>query len=338
MDKLKLGRTVRQILVSGKGILAADESIDTIAKRFERFHIRNVEEMREAYREMLFTSSKFGSYISGVILFDEQLRETTSDGGLLRKVLKDQGVLVGCKIDKGLEPMPRNKHGEVQTKGLEGLAERMQDYADLGVTFVKWRAALQVGKNLPSDRCIQKNADLLASYAHVAQESGIVPIVEPEVLGNGKHSSEQCYESTLRTLKGVFEALERRKVDLRYIFLKPNMIVPGSESKEKMVVEKVANMTVSCLKEAVPKDVPGIVFLSGGQTEKEACANMNAIAEHENLPWVVTYSFGRALQNSTLAKWHGRENRVAEAQKVFQKRAHLTSLAQQGKYSSKLEK
>ncbi|MFA6105536.1 MAG: class I fructose-bisphosphate aldolase [Patescibacteria group bacterium] len=338
MDKLKLNKIVKQILVAGKGILAADESIETIAKRFERYHIRNVEEMREAYREMLFTSPKFSNYISGVILFDEQLRETTSDGRLLRKVLKEQGVLIGCKIDKGLAPMPRNKHGEMQTKGLEGLAERMQDYADLGVTFVKWRAVFSVGKNLPSNRCIQKNGELLATYAKIAQEAGIVPIVEPEVLGTGNHNSDECYESTVRTLRGIFDELVKRGVDLRFIFLKPNMIVPGSESREKIKVEKVANLTVACLKEVVPKIVPGIVFLSGGQTEKEACANMNAIALHEKLPWVVTYSFGRALQNSTLAHWRGIASRAKGAQKVFEKRAHLTSLAQQGKYSSKLEK
>jgi fructose-bisphosphate aldolase, class I len=338
MDKLKLNKTVKQILVAGKGILAADESINSIAKRFERFRIKNVEEMREAYREMLFTTPKISDYISGVILFDEQLRETTSDGRLLRKVLKEQGILVGCKIDLGLEPLARSKNGEMQTKGLEGLAERMQDYADLGVTFSKWRAVFSIGKNLPTDRCIEKNADILATYAHVAEEAGIVPIVEPEVLGTGKHTSEECFEATSRVLKGIFKALEKRKVDLRFIFLKPNMIVPGDISKEKMKSEKVGNLTVSCLLENVPEIVPGIVFLSGGQTEAEACANMNAVAQHENLPWVVTYSFGRALQNSTLAHWRGRSENAKGAQKIFQKRAKLASLAQQGKYSNKLEK
>jgi fructose-bisphosphate aldolase class I len=338
MDKLKLNKIVKQVLVPGKGILAADESIETIAKRFERFHIKNIEEMREAYREMLFTTPGFSDYISGVILFDEQLRETTSDGRLLRKVLSDEGVVIGCKIDKGLEPLARTRNGEKQTKGLEGLAERMQEYSDLGVKFVKWRAVFSIGKGLPTDRCIQKNAELLAAYAEIAQEANIVPIVEPEVLGTGKHTSEQCYEATYRVLKGVFAALEKRGVDLRFIFLKPNMIVPGEDSKEKMNSAKVGNLTASCLLECVPKSVPGIVFLSGGQTEKEACANMNAVASHEKLPWIVTYSFGRALQNSTLAFWRGMASRADGAQKVFQKRAHLTSLAQQGKYNSKLEK
>ena len=337
MDKLKLNKTVKSILVSGKGILAADESIDSISKRFERYHIKNIEEMREAYREMLFTTPDFSEYISGVILFDEQLRETTSDGRLLRNVLKDQGVIVGCKIDKGLENLTGSKKGEKQTKGLEGLAERMQEYADLGVRFSKWRAVFSIGKGLPTDRCIQKNAELLASYAYIAQEAGIVPIIEPEVLGVGNHSSEDCFEATSRVLKGVFSALEKHQVDLRFIFLKPNMIVPGGESREKMRAEKVGNMTVSCLLENVPKTVPGIVFLSGGQTEKQACANLNAIASHEKLPWVVTYSFGRALQNSTLAYWRGIASRAEGAQKIFLIRAHLASLAQQAKYSSKLE-
>lgn len=337
MNIIKLNETVKSVLMPGKGILAADESIETIAKRFERFRIKNVEEMREAYREMLFTAPHFAEFISGVILFDEQLRETASDGRLLRKILSDQGVVIGCKIDKGLEPLRGGKKGEMQTKGLEGLAERMQEYSDLGVRFVKWRAVFSIGKGLPTEKCIEKNAELLADYAYIAQEANIVPIVEPEVLQTGKHTSEDCYEATSRVLKGVFAALEKKGVDLRFIFLKPNMIVPGDDSKEKMRAEKVGNMTVSCLLECVPKTVPGIVFLSGGQTEKEACANMNAIASHEKLPWVVTYSFGRALQNSTLSYWRGVESRAEGAQKVFHERAHLTSLAQQGKYSPKYE-
>lgn len=337
MVRLVLNETIKKLLVPSKGILAADESVSTIEKRFLKYNIKNDEEMREAYREMLFSTPGISDYISGVILFDETLRETDSSGKPLRELLQSQGIVVGCKIDQGLAPLA-NSPDEMVTKGLEGLADRLSEYFDLGVRFVKWRAVFKIGKNFPSELCIKKNAELLASYAALSHLAGIVPIVEPEVLSEGAHSSEECFETTQKVLKGVFAALEARAVDLRFILLKPNMIVPGQSSSEKMTSENVANLTVSCLKAVVPKKVPGIVFLSGGQTESEACENLSAIAEQGNLPWSVTYSFGRALQNSALETWGGNSSKVDEAQKVFLNRAHLASLAQQGKYDKTLEK
>ena len=337
MVRLVLNETIKKLLVPGKGILAADESVGTIAKRFAKFKIKNEEEMREAYREMLFSSRGIADYISGVILFDETLRETDGEGRPLREVLASQNIVIGCKVDAGLLPMATSSK-EMVTKGLEGLADRLTEYFDLGVRFVKWRAVFTVGKNLPSKLCIKKNAEIFASYALLCQEVGIVPIVEPEVLSDGAHSAEECFEATDRVLRGVFAALEARKVDLRFILLKPNMVVPGQESSERMTTEKIANLTVSCLKATVPAQVPGIVFLSGGQSEEEACQNLNAIAQHDTMPWAVTYSFGRALQNSALEAWGGNSERTLGAEGVFLKRARLASLAQRGKYDKSLEK
>lgn len=337
MVRLILNETIKKLLVPGKGILAADESVGTIAKRFARYKIKNDEEMREAYREVLFSTQGISDYISGVILYDETLRETDSYGHPLRSLLQSQNIVVGCKVDEGLVAMSGSPL-EMTTKGLEGLADRLLEYFDLGVRFAKWRAVFTIGKDSPSNLCIRKNAELFASYALLCQQAGIVPIVEPEILGDGDHTDEQCFEATEKVLRGVFTVLEKRKVDARFMLLKPNMIVPGAGSGIKMDPERVANLTVSCLKAVVPSKVPGIVFLSGGQSEEEACLNLNAIAEHRNLPWTVTYSFGRALQNSALEAWRGDSNKIAEAQRIFLRRAHLVSLAQQGKYDRKLEK
>jgi fructose-bisphosphate aldolase class I len=336
MNKLALNSTVQQLLQSGKGILAADESTDSIAKRFAKVGVENVEEMRESYRELLFTTPGISDNITGVILFDETLREAAHDGRPLRSVLRSQNILVGCKVDKGLTPLKKGSI-EMQTKGLEGLADRLSDYFELGTSFTKWRAVFTIGKDTPSNLCIKKNAEILATYASITQEVGMVPIVEPEVLASGKHTAEECYEATEKVLKGVFKEMYNRGVDLRFVLLKPNMIIPGLESKEKMDSVKVGNMTVSCLKETVPPEVPGIVFLSGGQSEIEACENLNEIVQHNNLPWKITFSYSRALQNPALDAWAGRSANLREAQKIFAKRAKLASLAQTGKYSRKLE-
>lgn len=328
-----LDRTLKQLLVPGKGILAADESVNTIGQRFEKLHVLNSEEKREEYRELLFTIPDLEKYISGVILFEETLQENGSDGAPLPNKLSQHGVVIGCKVDQGLA----EAGDEFTTKGAEGLSDRLKKYYFLGARFAKWRAVVQISKVLPSERVLRKNAELLAIYAKACQEAGIIPIVEPEVLSTGGHTSEQCYSVTEKALGVVFAELERAGVDLRYMILKPNMIVPGSGSGEKMVPEKVGNMTVSVLMSAVPKNVPGIAFLSGGQTEQEACLNLNAIMQHENLPWLVTYSFGRALQNSTLATWAGDPANKKAAQIAFMKRAKLVSMAQQGKYDMKLE-
>lgn len=337
MVRLVLNETIKKLLVPGKGILAADESVGTIAKRFAKYKIKNEEEMREAYRELLFSTKGISEYISGVILFEETLRETNSLGKPLREVLQSQNIVVGCKVDEGLIPLP-NSPEEMVTKGLEGLADRLTEYYDLGVRFAKWRAAFSIDKNFPSNLCIEKNSEQLASYALLCQQAGIVPIVEPEVLSDGEHSDEECFEATEKVLRGVFATLQKRAVDLRFMLLKPNMIVPGQSSGIKMVPERVANLTISCLKAVVPKTVPGIVFLSGGQSEREACENLNAIATHKNLPWIITYSFGRALQNSALEVWGGNPEKAVAAQEVFLRRAELVSLAQQAKYDKSLEK
>lgn len=328
---LEMDSTIKKLLVSGKGILAADESVETAGKRFEKLGISNTEGMRAAYRELLFSSPGIKEYISGVILFDETLRQSADNGVPLRSLLEAKGVVLGCKIDQGLTPIPGHPD-EMMTKGMEGLVDRLADYAGMNVKFVKWRAVFKIDKGLPSKASLKKNAELLAEYAAASQQVGIVPIVEPEVLSDGKHSSERCFEVTEEVHRQVFDELKNKKVDLRFVLLKPNMIVPGSESGEAMRPEQVGNMTVSCLLSTVPKEVPGIVFLSGGQSEAEACENMNAVASHQNLPWVVTYSFGRALQNSTLKIWSGNASNIEAAQKAFLHQASLVSLAQQGKY------
>lgn len=325
-------RTLKQLQQKGKGILAADESVSTIGQRFEKLHIFNSEEKRRQYRELLFSTPKIKEYIGGVILFEETLQET-SKGRPLPELLLSQEIVVGCKADQGLLEVG----DEFTTKGLEDLASRLKKYYFLGVRFAKWRAVFQVARGLPSPKVLKKNAEFLALYAKTCLENKIIPIVEPEVLSTGGHSSDECFDTTEKVLRAVFNELEKHQVPTRWIILKPNMVVPGSGSGEKMVPEKVANMTVGCLMSVVPKDVPIVAFLSGGQSEAEACLNMNAIAQHENLPWFLTYSFGRALQNSTMSTWKGNGANTEIAQRAFMHRARLTSLAQQGKYSSELE-
>lgn len=333
-----LQETIAKLLRPGAGILAADESTSTISKRFLQIAVENTEEERQAYRELLFTAPKMERYISGVILFDETIRQTASSGISFRSILEKKDVVIGIKVDLGTAPLVHSDK-EFITLGLEGLLERLEEYFDLGARFAKWRAVIRISSKTPSDRAIQKNADLLASYALLCQKVGIVPIVEPEVLMDGAHTSAQTYAVTAHVLQTVFRTLQRKKVDLAGMLLKPNMIVPGILSKEKMVPEKVAHMTAACYATSVPHEVPGIVLLSGGQSEKEACENLNELAQYaKELPWVITYSFGRALQDSALHTWLGAEKNVAKAQKAFLRRAELVSKAQKGVYSKKMEK
>lgn len=335
MNKGELGKTIKKILSPGKGILAADESVETIGRRFIAVGEKNTEPNRELYREMLFTTPKISDYISGVILFKETLYEKTS-GDFLRDVLKKKKIVLGAKVDTGLSAFNFSKN-EYITKGIEGLHDRLSEFYSLGVRFAKWRAAFSIGEGLPTDRCIEKNGELFATYARECQKAGIVPIIEPEVLSNGSHSLLECFDATRKVQEAIYRILKEAKIDLSTTLLKPNMIVPGLDSNQKVTPEEVANKTVSCLKATVPKEVPGIVFLSGGLSEREACQYLNAIASHRNLPWVVTYSFGRALQNSAMQEW-GVWHRIKKAQTAFLHRAKLTSLSQRGKYSEKLEK
>lgn len=337
MKKGVLQQTIKNLLLPGRGILAADESIETIGKRFEKTGISNTEDNREAYREFLFTTPGISQYVSGVILFEETLRESTRDGIPLHAILEEHGIVVGIKVDKGLKSLYCSPQESV-TQGIEDLGDRLDEYFKLGARFAKWRAVFRVDNDLPTDSCIEKNAQLFATYAKLCHQFGIVPIVEPEVLSNGKHSQEMCFVVTQKVLKNVFEELKNQKVDLSKILLKPNMIVPGLESDEKMGPKNVAKLTVQCLLSTVPKEVPGIVFLSGGQSEREACQNLNEIAKHKDVPWAITYSFGRALQNSGLEAWARSYGQIPLAQEAFLNRAKLVSLAQKGKYNVKLEK
>lgn len=320
------------LVTPGRGILAADESTATIGKHFAENGIENTEDQRRAYRELLFTAPGAGEFISGAILFDETIREKIADGRTLVEVLRTAGIIPGIKVDLGTEELA-DAPGELYTKGIEGLAGRLSEYYQLGARFAKWRAVFSISATTPSDRAIEMNADLLAEYAALCQATGIVPIVEPEVLMEGDHSIEKCLEVTQRVLTAVCAALKARGVDLPGVLLKPNMVLPG-EAAGAATSETIAEHTLRCLRATVPAEVPGVVFLSGGQTEVEATAHLQAIAvagAHD--PWKLTFSFGRALQTSALAAWQGRPENVAAAQVAFIERARLVSLASVGSYA-----
>lgn len=326
MNTAALETIARKLVADSKGILAADESVGTIGKHFAEWGIELTEENRRAYRNLLFTAPGIEQYISGVILFDETIRETTDDDVPFPKFLEQKGIIPGIKVDKGTAPF-NEATTELATVGLEGLETRLHEYKAMGAQFAKWRAVFSIGPGTPSEVCIAINADLLAEYAALCQQYGIVPIVEPEVLMDGGHTIEECYEVTKKVLEGVFSSLRNRNVYLPGILLKPNMIVAGSESGTEPPA-KVAAMTLECLRAVVPSEVPGIVFLSGGQSEEEATANLQAInAAKGDAPWALTFSFGRALQHSALKTWAGKPENVAAAQAEFIERARLNSQA-----------
>jgi len=321
-----------------KGILAADESTPTIKKRFDSINTESTEESRLAYREMLFSSSGAKEYVSGVILFDETLRQGTKDGVSIPELLIQKGILSGIKVDQGTECF-EGSDIEKYTKGLEGLDERLKEYYQLGARFAKWRATYTITNDLPSEKCVLRNAEDLAEYAYLCQQNGLVPIVEPEVLMSGKHDINKCYEVTKNVLKVVFGKLISRGVALDGMVLKPNMILAGEDFDSIDEPDVVADMKIKCFLEVVPETVPGIVFLSGGQTEAQACANLNAMnVKDEKYPWELSYSFGRALQHSALNTWGGKAENISKAQEVFNHRAKLTSLARSGEYNSNMEK
>jgi fructose-bisphosphate aldolase class I len=326
----------------GKGILAADESGGTIKKRFDTIGVESIEENRRDYREMLFaTEEAMKNYISGVILFDETIRQKAKNGTPLPEIIAASGAVPGIKVDKGAKPLALAPNEKI-TEGLDGLRERFKEYYDLGARFAKWRAVIDIGPGYPTDNCIHANANALARYAALAQEANIVPIVEPEVLMDGPvaaHDIDTCFSVTERTLREVFAELERANVSLEGMVLKPNMVIAGKNSPKQAAPEEVAEKTVKVLKECVPAAVPGIAFLSGGQSDEEATQHLSLInSSGEKLPWALTFSYGRALQAAALQAWHGKTENVAAGQRAFLHRAHMNALAAQGQWTADKEK
>jgi fructose-bisphosphate aldolase, class I len=338
MNLNELNAIARKMVAPGKGLLAADESTGTIQKRFDAIGVQNTEENRRDYREFLFrTQVAMKDHISGVILFDETIRQKAKDGTPLVKLIEDAGAIPGIKVDAGAKPLA-GAPGEVVTEGLDGLRARFQDYYKLGARFAKWRAVIDIGAGIPSYNCINANAQALARYAALAQENGIVPIVEPEVLMDGDHDIARCAQVTTWTLKEVFQQLFFAGVALEGMILKPNMIVPGKKCAKQNSVQDVAEATVKVLKQCVPSAVPGIAFLSGGQSDEEATAHLSAINAIGNLPWPVTFSYGRALQHAPQVAWSGKADNVAKAQAAFAHRALMNSKAALGKWNKADEK
>jgi len=337
MNKTELETIARAMVATGKGILAADESTGTIKKRFDQIKLESTEEHRRAYREMLFTSPGMSEYISGVILYDETLRQKCADGTPFAAHLKKLGVVPGIKVDKGAKPLA-GFPGEKVTEGLDGLRERLAEYHDLGARFAKWRAVIDIADGVPSRFAVKANAHALARYAALCQEAGIVPIVEPEVLMDGDHTIERCDAVTSSTLQTVFDVLYAHGVHLEGMILKPNMVIAGKKCPKQASAEQVAEATVRCLKRHVPSAVPGIAFLSGGQSEAEATEHLSLMNRLGPLPWELSFSYGRALQATPLATWGGKAGNVAKAQQEFHKRARLNSLARSGKYEAAMEK
>ena len=333
-------KTAHEMVAPEKGILAADESSGTIKRRFDAIGVESTEDNRRDYRELLFRTEGANKFISGVILYDETIRQKGADGTQMVKILTGQGVIPGIKVDAGTKPLA-GAEGELITEGLDGLRERLAEYKELGARFAKWRAVITIGDGIPSDYCIEVNAQALARYAALCQEAGIVPIVEPEVLMDGDHSIDACFDATRRTLHAVYNQLMLQRVQLPGTILKPNMVLSGKDAANRAPAEEVARQTVECFKETVPAAVPGIAFLSGGQSDEEATVNLDAInryAEKVGAPWQLTYSYGRGLQAAPQKAWSGKvENRDA-AQKAFYHRAMVTSAARQGKYSPSMEK
>ncbi|MBB5518163.1 class I fructose-bisphosphate aldolase [Amphiplicatus metriothermophilus] len=338
-----LNKIALAMMTPGKGILAADESSGTIKKRFESIGVESTEENRRDYREMLFrTEEAMKEYISGVILFDETIRQNAKDGTPLVRLIEQAGAVPGIKVDKGAKDLPFAP-GEKITEGLDGLRDRLKEYYGLGARFAKWRAVIDIGRGgdraIPSVCCIKTNAHALARYAALCQEADIVPIVEPEVLMDGDHDIDRCYEVTEYVLRAVFAELYDQRVALEGTILKPNMVVPGKKCPKQAGVSEVAEKTVKCFRAAVPAAVPGIVFLSGGQSDEEATAHLNAMnAQYADwLPWPLSFSYGRALQAAPLKAWAGKAENVPAAQKAFAHRARMNGLAQRGEWSDGLE-
>jgi len=333
----QLEQIAQAIVADGKGILAADESTGTIKKRFDSIGAESTEDNRRDYREMLFRSTDaMKSCISGVILYDETLRQNAKDGTPISKVISDTGALPGIKVDTGAKDLAGCANEKV-TEGLDGLRERYAEYYELGARFAKWRAVITIGDNIPSRTCIETNAHALARYAALAQEASIVPIVEPEVLMDGPHDIERCFEVTEAALNALYDELYAQKVILEGTILKPNMVLSGTQCGTQAGVEQVAEQTVKCLKRAVPAAVPGICFLSGGQSDEDATAHLSAMNAMFDCPWKLSFSYGRALQAAALKAWGGKPENEAAAQAAFSHRAKMNSLAATGAWKTALE-
>jgi fructose-bisphosphate aldolase class I len=337
MDIATLSATAKALVAPGKGILAADESSGTIKKRFDAISVESTETNRRDYREMLFTAKNIGDYISGVILYDETIRQDAADGTSLVKLLEGQGIIPGIKVDLGAKPLA-GADGETVTEGLDGLRERLAEYHSLGARFAKWRATYTITDTLPSAYCIDVNAHALARYAALCQEAGIVPIVEPEVLMDGEHTIERSFEVTSAVLDALYEALFLQRVRLDGTLLKPNMVLSGYSCPQQASVDEVAHASVRCYRATVPAAVPGIVFLSGGQSDEVATAHLNAMNQSGNLPWELSFSYGRALQAPALQAWKGETANVDAGRNAFLHRAKLNSAARSGSYTADMEK
>ncbi len=329
---MSIEEIAKKLVAPGKGILAADESTSTIAKRFDKAGIENTEENRRLYRELLFTTQGAENFISGVILFDETIRQVSSDGIPFPKLLASKGIAPGIKVDQGVVPFGDNK--ETVTKGLDGLEDRLAEYAKLGAEFTKWRGVITIGSNIPTEECIRENAKALAQFARKTQDAGMVPIVEPEVLMDGDHTNERCLEVTTKTLEIVFDELQKAGVNLKGMLLKPNMVISGSDCSTQSTSGEVSQMTVTCFESVVPAEVPGIVFLSGGQSDEQAAMNLNEMNKNRTHPWELSFSFGRGLQQAALKALEGKIEdgaRREAAQHAFFHSAQQCSLARSGK-------
>ena len=333
MNLDQLAKTANEMVADDRGLLAADESTGTIGKRLDSIGAENTEDNRRDYRELLFRAEGLGKSISGAILYDETLRQSAADGASLVSILQGQGIIPGIKVDTGAKELPGSQ-GEKITEGLDGLPARVEEYVGLGARFAKWRAVITIGDHIPSRHCIHTNAHALARYAKICQEGGLVPIVEPEVLMDGDHDLERCDRVTTMTLNTVFDELYAQDVALEGMILKPNMVISGSDCKTQAGIDEVAERTVQCLMRCVPAAVPGIMFLSGGQSEEDATAHLNAMnAKFAPAPWKLSYSYGRALQQSCLKAWQGDAKNVSAAQAVLLERAQANSAACTGSYA-----
>ena len=333
----ELNKIALKIISNGKGILAADESNGTMTKRLENVQVPSTPENRLLFRETLFSSASMKNCIGGVILYDETIKQISSSKKKIPELISKTGAVPGIKVDAGAKVLS-NSADEKITEGLDGLRERLKEYYKLGARFTKWRAVYIISEKYPSKLAIYSNAHALARYATLVQEAGMVPIVEPEVLMDGDHNAEECFKKTSEVIKKCFEELIVNKVQLNGTILKPNMILPGTNSDQKIDNKEIAEMTIKCLRESVPKEVPGIAFLSGGQSESDATKNLNLINVHNNTNFIMTYSYGRALQQSALKFWSKNLENIEETQKIFNYRANMNSLAAQGKWTEEIEK
>ena len=334
---MTLNEIAKKMCAKGKGILAADESTGTIAKRFKSINVENLEKNRLNFRQTLFNSSAMKNYIGGVILFDETIRQKTTLGPTVPELISKHGAIPGIKVDKGAKPLA-GSIDETITEGLDGLRERLKEYFDLGARFTKWRAVYKINENFPSSQSIKSNAHALARYASLVQEANMVPIVEPEVLMDGSHNIDKCYKVTTDVLNECYNELEIHRVNLKGTVLKPNMIISGSECKDKSNSEEIAKKTLECLKKNVPGDVPGIAFLSGGQSEIESSRNLNEINKINDSNFLITFSYGRGLQASALKEFGNNQDNVENIQRAFNHRAKMNGLSSKGEWSEDLEK